>query len=204
MTDFDNNRFGLITGSMCSVLFPKKSAEVGQRTYAEELAQQMFFKFYDDSGTWQTDHGNDMEPFAFDHYKQYYNSQVTPGMFAMKDNYYGGTCDALCPDYGIDFKCPTSLKNWTKYLKGIEESQYHQAQMYMYLFDRDKWKVAAFLQETWRMTEQGKVYPVSIEKRMIINTVQKEPGWVELLHERGAKLIEWRNDYFKELQKHFS
>jgi hypothetical protein len=39
---FDTNRFGLITGSRCSVLFPKRSAEKGQRTYAKQLANQMY------------------------------------------------------------------------------------------------------------------------------------------------------------------
>jgi hypothetical protein len=203
MTNFDQKRFGLITGSRCSVLFPKKSAVVGQQTYAKELARQMFFQFYDDTSTWQTEHGNDMEQFALEHYRERYNSGVQPGMFAMKDDYFGGTCDAICPDRGVDFKCPTTLNNWLNYTEGIDESQYHQAQMYMYLFDRDKWEIAAFLQETWRMTERGIVYPVPVEKRMIITTVEKEAGWVELLHARGKQLIEMRDDYYNELQKRF-
>jgi len=46
---FDSQRFGLITGSECHVLFPEKgTGEVGQRTYAKKLANQMYFKFYDE------------------------------------------------------------------------------------------------------------------------------------------------------------
>ena len=58
---FDPQRYGLITGSKCSVLFPKRSAEVGQRQYAKELANNMFFRYYDNSGGRHTEHGNNNE-----------------------------------------------------------------------------------------------------------------------------------------------
>jgi len=64
MNEFDEKRFGLITGSKCSVLHPKRSAEAGQKTYAKELANQMYFRFYDEQGTWQTQHGKDFEAEA--------------------------------------------------------------------------------------------------------------------------------------------
>jgi hypothetical protein len=199
MTNFDERRFGLITGSKCVVLFPKRSVEVGQRTYARELAQQKYFKFYDDQSSWQTEHGNDMEQFAFDYYRDNYDKDIQPGSFQMKDEYFGGTSDAV----GVDFKCPTTLNKWLEYLQGVDAQQYHQAQMYMYLFGLQEWKIAAYLVETWRMTENGIQYPVAHDKRMITTTVKKEDGWESKLKERGLKLIEQRDEFYQDLIKKF-
>ena len=194
---FSPDRFGLITGSACSVLFPKRSSEKGQDTYAKKLAMQHVFKFYDEQSTWQTEHGNMCEHEAFEYYQKYFDKSIEKGYFKSIGN-CAGTCDAISENYGIDFKCPTTLQNWLDYLvTDISTEQYYQAQMYMYIFDKPKWKICAYLTETLRMGELGLSYPVEHNKRMIVIEVEKEQGWSDLLVERSANLIELRDKYIK-------
>jgi hypothetical protein len=201
---FDNNRFGLITGSKCSVLFPKRSAEKGQRTYAKQLANQMFFKFYDEKGTWQTEHGHLAESSGFEYYQQHFckDAEYQPNFEMYME--FGGSADCIAQDWGVDFKCPTSLEAWLDYLhEGIDEQQYHQAQMYMFLYDRPEWHICAYLLETNRMSDNGLTYPVDHDKRMIITKVKKEEGWSDLLIERGETVIQMRNEFYTNLIQNF-
>jgi hypothetical protein len=202
---FDNNRFGLITGSRCSVLFPKRSAEKGQETYAKELANQMYFKFYDEKSSWQTDHGHLAESSAFEYYQQKFckEAEYQPP-FEMYDC-YGGTADCITPNWGVDFKCPTSMEKWLDYFYlGVDEQQYHQCQMYMWLYDRPEWHICAYLLETEKMSNLGIVYPIDNNYRMIRNVVTREEGWSDLLQERGEKVILMRNLFYQKLKNHFT
>lgn len=204
MSEFDPKRFGLITGSRASVLFPKRSAEVGQRTYAKQLANQMFFRFYDETGSWQTEHGKDFEAEAYVYYHERFDSSaVHKPEFACIDD-FGGSADCLGDVDGVDFKCPTTLEKWLDYLHvGIDEDQYHQAQMYMFLYQRESWKVCAYLTETERMTNLGLTYPVPHDQRMIQVPVIKEDGWVDKLYERAPNIITQRDFFYEKLQQNF-
>lgn len=200
---FDPGRFGLITGSRANVLFPKKSADVGQRTYAKELATQMFFRYYDEVSTWQTEHGNFNEHEAFEYYQSKFDKNIEKGRFISK-GYHGGTSDSLGGVYGADFKCPTSLQKWLDYLtEGIDDQQYYQAQMYMYLFDKQYWIVCAYLTETLKMSEFGLVYPVPHDKRMIVVKVEKEIGFEDRLHSITPKIISMRDHFYELLKNQF-
>ena len=205
---FDKERFGLITGSKCSVLFPKaelmpSKISVGQDTYARQLAVQLYFEHYDEISTWVLEHGQYSENGAFEHYYKFYSDKIERGFWKKKGN-CGGTSDAVCPEYGVDFKCPTTLENWSDYMfDGIDKQQSHQAQMYMYLFDKPKWKTCIYLTETQRMTDFGLVYPVPEPKRMIIIEVEKEIGWAEKLEVTAPKIISKRDEYFGLLEARF-
>lgn len=201
---FDPQRFGLITGSVCSPLFPKRSAEVGQKTLAKQLANQMYFRFYDNQSTWITEHGNCAESTAFEYYKDRFDStcEYNPPFKALE--YWGGQADAIGKEAGVDFKCPVTLKGWLDYLHdGISDEQFHQCQMYMMLYNRDVWYIASFLMETDRMTENGEVYPVAHDKRMILIKVEKEPEWTEKLIEITPKIIAMRDFFYDKLKEQF-
>jgi hypothetical protein len=202
---FDPKRYGLITGSKCSVLFPKRSAEVGQRQYAKELANNMYFRFYDDTSTWQTEHGHLSESSAFEYYQTYFDkkAELHPPFVAFQE--WGGSADSISEDCGIDFKCPTTLKGWLDYLhEGIDDQQYHQAQMYMMLYHRSVWYICAYLLETSRMADNGMTYPVPYNKRMIRIKVEKEEGWFEKLEAITPKIIEMRDKFYNELKTQFN
>ena len=202
---FGPERFGLITGSKCSVLFPKRSAEVGQRTYAKQLANNMYFQFYDDKGTWQTEHGQLSESSAFEYYQANFDKLAEYGPKFAKEGYWGGSADAISPSCGIDFKCPTTLEGWIDYLhEGIDDQQYHQCQMYMMLYNRESWKICAFLLETNRMSENGLTYPVQHDKRMICIEVKKEVGWREKLELITPKIITMRDEFYEILKSNFN
>lgn len=202
---FVGERRGLITGSKVDVLFPKRSAEVGQRQYAKELANNMYWGYYDDNSTWQTEHGNDSESSAFEYFQMHYDKTaiLQPGFISL-ENTWGGSADCICNEKGVDFKCPTSLQGWLDYLhEGISAQQYYQSQMYMFLHNKPEWWVCAFLLETNRMTHKNLSYPVPYAKRMICIKVQKEDGWEDKLRERSPKIIEMRNNFYKELISQF-
>lgn len=199
------DRFGFITGSAVHVLFPKKSAEVGQRTYAKKLANEVFFQYYDEQSTWQTEHGNMNEYHAANHYTNTYGDLLTfPDFIADKENQIGGSPDAMSVGYGIDFKCPTTLQGWLDYLhEGISDQQYHQCQMYMHLSGCDKWVIAAYLTETLKMIDNGLEYPVKESSRMILIEVGKMEGWAEMILERAPKIISMRNEFIEKLKSQF-
>jgi hypothetical protein len=201
---FSKERFGLITGSVCSPLFPKRSAEVGQKNLAKDLANNMYFRYYDNVSTWQTEHGNLSESTAFEYYQTHYDktAEYTP-KFARLDN-WGGQADCICESVGVDFKCPTTLSGWLDFLhEGISEQQYNQAQMYMFLYKREKWNIAGFLLETQRMADNGDTYPVPYDKRMIINTVEVSKEWQEKLIEITPKIIAMRDFFYDKLVEKF-
>jgi len=201
---FTDERFGLITGSKVSVLFPKKSAEVGQRTYAKQLANQMFFKYYDEVGSWQTEHGTLSEQSALEYFQNFYDKDAYKPEF-IRDGYYGGSADCITPSFGIDFKCPTKLQAWLDYIhEGIDEQQYYQMQMYMKLYDMDRWKVCAFLLETTRMSDMGITYPIPYEKRMIVIDVQREETFATELDIRSPKIIRMRDEFLEVLKNNFN
>lgn len=200
---FSPERFGLITGSACHVLFPVRSAKVGQDTYARKLANEKYFRFYDEQSTWQTEHGNYSEHSAFEYFQRYYNKDIEKGYF-VKEGEFGGTSDALCPEFGIDFKCPTTLKAYIDYLyDGISDQQLHQAQMYMHLFKKDYWHIVAYLTETFRMTEMGLTYPIPLDKRMIVVVIKKQHSWIDRLMENSIPLLKDRDMYYNKLIEHF-
>lgn len=202
---FTKERFGLITGSECDVLFPDKGdGKVGQRTYAKKLANEMFFQFYDEKSTRDTDHGDMAEHFAFIHYQQYYGADVKPGRW-IKKGYCGGNTDAELPDRVIDFKCPTSLHKWLSYLyDGIDKQQKYQCQMYMYLTGLEIAELCAYLTETQFMNDSGLTYPVPEQKRMIITQVKKDPSFEQSLLSAIPNIIAMRNVYLETLEETFN
>lgn len=191
---FPQERFGLVTGSRCSSLVPKRSAEVGQRSLARKLAKERVFEFHDERGTWQTEHGKMAEVFAFEHYEKYFDNQIQRGRWIANGD-IGGSTDAEAEAYGVDFKCPTSLEVWLEYLEGIDDDQYNQAQLYMILTGKNKWLVAAYLIEHQFMTDNGLVYPIEESKRMILNEVEKSDEWAEKFFSNLPKVVELRDQY---------
>lgn len=201
---FSKERFGLVTGSKCTVLFPLKGdGKVGQRTYAKQLANQMFFQHYDETSTWQTEHGKMAELWAFDHYQKRTGDLEKGGW--IRKGHCGGTTDAVRRDRGVDFKSPTSLNAWLDYLHDpLDKQERDQCQMYMYLTGLEVWEIAAFLIETQWMTDNGLVYPVAEDRRMIIVRVEKDPTWEERLMEVLPSVIGMRDKFYQRLQEQFS
>lgn len=201
---FDKERFGLITGSACSVLFPEKgSGEVGMRTYAKKLANNMYFRYYDEVSTWQMQHGNMNEHEAFTYYQTNYDFNIEKGMWK-RDGNFGGTCDAIAEVYGMDLKCPCSLEAWLSYIHdGIDKQQYHQAQMYMFLFEKPLWKICAYLTETEFMIQRELTYPVPEDKRMIIVEVQRDDNWEEKLFKNSEFVVSARDSFYETLCTQF-
>jgi hypothetical protein len=202
---FDKYRFGLVTGSKCSVLFPDKGdGKKGQTTYARTLANEMYFRHYDETSTWQTQHGNLCEHTAFEYYSDYFDSRVEKGTF-IQSGECGGTSDALVAgERGIDFKCPTTLNGWLDYLHTpISKEQYHQCQMYMYLWDLPEWIIAAYLEETQFMSSNGLTYPVPHNKRMITVAISRDNEWKDKLQEPLAFVVRSRNEHLAKLKVHF-
>lgn len=192
---FPTERLGLITGSACSVLLPKRSAEKGVDTYARMLAMQKTFSHYDEISSWQMEHGNYAEYHAMNHYKQYHDKSAFKPEF-VKDGVFGGSADCLTDTSGVDFKCPTTMQTWLNYLiDGISYEQECQCQMYMMLYKRDTWFIAAYLLETLRMGEVGLQYPVKEEKRMILIKIEKDPNFETKIKLIAPSVIEARDSY---------
>jgi hypothetical protein len=121
----------------------------------------------------------------------------------MSEN-FGGTCDAIADEYGVDFKCPTSLEGWLDYIHaGIDKQQYCQAQMYMFLFDKPQWKVCAYLVETEWMLQRELRYPVDEKNRMIVVEVSRNEDWKDKLIESSRFVIEERDKFYKALCDQF-
>lgn len=201
---FPMERLGLVTGSKCSVLFPLKGdGKVGQRTYAKTLANEMFFQFYDERGTWQTEHGKMAEHWAFLHYQEHFGQNIQQGRFIVKGD-CGGSTDAELPDKGIDFKCPTTLNGWLDYLhEPLSKEQKDQCQMYMYLTGLPTWEIAAYLIETQFMTDNGLKYPVEEQDRMIIVPIHKDQTWEMRLDEPLKYVVGLRNEFLDNLTVKF-
>jgi hypothetical protein len=201
---FSMERFGLVTGSKCSVMFPLRGeGKVGQRTYAKTLANEMYFQFYDEKGSWQTEHGKMAEFFAFIHYEKYISANIEKGGWKSKGD-CGGTTDAELPDRVIDFKSPTTLNGWLDYIHNpLDKEQVDQLQMYMYLTGKPLAEIAAYLIETQFMSDNGLTYPVPEEKRMIIVRVEKDPTWEGRLKEILPSIIAQRDEFMKRLKMQF-
>ena len=202
---FPKERFGLVTGSKCSVMFPLRGdGVVGMTTYAKQLANERFFQFYDETSSWQTEHGKMAESFAFLHYQQYIDKDVELGGFYVNGD-CGGSTDAETKDTVIDFKCPTSLEKWLDYLHDkIDKKQNDQLQMYMYLTGKKKAEIAAYLIETQFMTDNGNTYPVPEDKRMIIVKIKKDNGWISTLGENLPFVVGMREKYINNLNNYFN
>lgn len=201
---FHMERFGLVTGSKCSVLFPiKGEGKVGQRTYAKTLANERFFKFYDERGSWETEHGKMAEYFALEHYQLYISSEIEKVGW-VRDGECGGTIDAERPDRIVDFKCPTSLNKWLDYIhEPLSKEQINQCQMYMYLKKKPLAEIAAYLTETQFMTDNGLQYPVPEDKRMIIVPVHRDTTWEMRLDEPLKYVISERDIFLEKLKEKF-
>ncbi len=196
---FPKERFGLITGSKCTVLFPLKgNGKAGMTTYAKQLANQKYFKFYDERSGWQTEHGKMAEHFAFMHYEEHIG-KLNAGRFLFKDE-CGGSTDAEEDDIIVDFKSPVTLEAWLDYLYfPIDAGQNDQLQMYMDLTGKGHARIAAYLTETQFMNDNGLTYPVPEDKRMIIIDVPKDETWAERLVEPKDFVIRTRNEFIEKL-----
>ncbi len=202
---FSVERFGLITGSECSVLFPLKGeGKAGQKTYAKKLANEMFFRHYDEKSNRNTEHGTMAEHFAFIHYQQYFGADLKPGRW-IKKGVCGGNTDAELIDRVVDFKCPVTLHGWLEYLhEPLDKYEVDQLNMYMYLAEVDRAEIGAFLTETQFMNDNGLTYPVPEEKRMIIKAVDKDPTFEERLLIKAPEIIAMRDEYLEKLNKAFN
>ena len=193
---FNPDRLGTITGSSCYILHPDKGdGKAGMTTYAKRLAKERYFQFYDEVSTWEMRHGEMGESWGLAHLQKYYSKDFIQGDF-IRDGEFSGTCDAIAPTCGADIKCPTTMDKWLDYLyDGISKQQYHQCQMYMWLFNRPRWIVAAYLIETGFMSDNGLTYPVDESDRMIIFEVERDENWAEKLKINAKFVIETRDGY---------
>jgi len=201
---FPKERFGLVTGSKCSVMFPLKGdGVVGMTTYAKQLANERFFQFYDEKSPWQAEHGKMGEHFARIHYTTY-SSDLQEGTWTVKGE-CGGSTDAETDTKVIDFKCPVTLEGWLDFMYDkLKKDYYDQLQMYMWLRDKPESEIAAYLTETQFMTDNGLTYPVPEEKRMIIVKVIRDPKWEERLNEQLPFVVEMRDKYIEVLKSKFN
>ena len=201
---FHEERFGLVTGSRCSPLVPIRAADVGKRTLAMQLANEKFFKCYDEISTWQTDHGKMSEHEAFEHWNKYVNIGFIQKGKWHKVGETGGTTDAEGDTFGVDFKCPTTINGWLNFLHNdIDKAYYDQAQLYMMLTGFDTWYIAAYLSETLRMGDLGLMYPVPMEKRMIIRKIEVNEDWRIKFNTFLPLVIEMRDNFYNNLKNHF-
>lgn len=202
----DDKRFGLVTGSRCSPLVPIKSAEKGLDSLAFELATEMYFKYSDEVSTWQMEHGHYGEPFAFEHFKKYYDDSIELGRFINTGD-EGGSTDAEANLYGLDFKCPTTLVDWLEYYtiteSNLDRKYYNQCQMYMRLTGKKVWYICAYLIETLRMNDNGDVYPVSESKRMILVRVNFNQEWNDKFDKNLPTLVSKREEYFELIKSRY-
>lgn len=201
---FPKERFGLVTGSKCTVMFPLKGdGVVGMTTYAKQLANERFFQFYDEKNPWQAEHGKMGEHFAMMHYRQHYGD-LEAGTWTVKGD-CGGSTDAETDTKIVDFKCPVTLESWLDYLYDkLKKDYFDQLQMYMYLRDKEESEIAAYLTETQFMTDNGLTYPVPEDKRMIIVKVMRDPKWEVKLKENLPFVIEMRDKYIEVLKAKFN
>ena len=200
---FPKERFGLVTGSKCSVMFPLRGdGVVGMTTYAKQLANEKYFQFYDEMSSWQTEHGKMAEYFAALHYQELFGEINQGGWYVNGD--CGGSTDAETDEVVIDFKCPTTLEKWLDYLyEPLDKKQIDQLQMYMYLTGKNKARIAAFLLETQFMTDNGLKYPVSEKERMIIVGIEKDLAWEDKLNDQLPFVVGMRDKYISVLKEKF-
>ena len=201
---FDAERFGTITGSKASILMPKSGKIVdGMDTYARQLAKERYFQFYDEMSTWQMEHGQQSESYALVHWRKYVNPNLEEGYFKRVGE-WSGTCDHICDDYIVDSKCPVTMDKWLEYYyDGISSQQFHQGQMYCYIFDRPRCIFGAYLCETNRMSELGLTYPVPEKNRLIQVEVKRDPNWIKKFTPQAEWVIGERDKYIELLKNKF-
>lgn len=201
---FSKERFGKVTGSKCSVMFPLRGdGVVGMTTYAKQLANEMFFQFYDEKTIWQTEHGKMSEHYAMIHYRENI-CDIDEGKWYCQDE-CGGNTDAETEDTVVDFKSPVTLEGWLDYLhEPLDKKYYNQLQMYMFLTGKERSQIAAYLTETQFMNDNGLRYPVPEKKRMIIVDVKKDKAWDSKLKEQLEFVIGMRDKYLQKLNEYFS
>ena len=201
---FHPERYGHITGSKAYILMPESGKVVeGMRTYAKQLAKERYFQYYDEVSTWQMEHGNQSESYALAHWRKYVNPDLQEGYFK-RIGELAGTCDHICDDYLVDSKCPVSMENWLNYLyEGVSKQQYHQGQMYCFLFNRPRIIFGAYLCETNRMSDYGLVYPVPESQRLIQIEVVSDPNWIDKFMLMAEKVIAMRDEYIELLTERF-
>ena len=201
---FHPERYGHITGSKAYILMPESGKVVeGMRTYAKQLAKERYFQYYDEVSTWQMEHGNQSESYALAHWRKYVNPDLQEGYFK-RIGELAGTCDHICDDYLVDSKCPVSMENWLNYLyEGVSKQQYHQGQMYCFLFNRPRIIFGAYLCETNRMSDYGLVYPVPESQRLIQIEVVSDPNWIDKFMPMAEKVIAMRDEYIELLSERF-
>ena len=96
------------------------------------------------------------------------------------------------------------MEKWLDYLyDGINKQQYHQGQMYCYLFDRPRIIFGAYLCETNRMSDYGLVYPVPEPQRLIRVEVVSDPNWIDKFMPMAEKVIAMRDEYIELLSERF-
>jgi len=202
---FPKERFGLVTGSKCSVMFPLRGdGVVGMTTYAKQLANERYFQFYDEMSSRATDHGKMAEHFAAIHYREYYDDSLGEGGWYVKDE-CGGLTDGETTKKVIDFKCPVTLEGWLDFLYDkLDKKYYDQLQMYMYLTGKDYSEIAAYLTETQWMSDNGLTYPVKEKDRMIIVGVKKDNTWEGRLKEHLPFVTKMRDKYIEILMGKFN
>lgn len=200
---FSKERFGLVTGSRCSPLVPKKDAKAGMITLSRKLANEIVFQFYDEVSTWEMEHGKLGEYFARQHYIDHFDNSISEGRWINKVK-YGANTDAESLDYGIDFKCQTTLKGWTDTLVDeVKDTYQNQAQLYMLAAKKDRWVIANYLIETQKMTDYGLVYPVKEKDRMILQEVKASEEWQEKFFSNLPFVISKRDEFIEILKTKF-
>ena len=218
---FHPQRAGKVNASECHVLFTDTGNVTdkltkGQITYAEKLAIQSYFHHYDEVQSWRFEHGHMAEPFGIEYLNKHYKSNVVAipqSDYLWNEEFqYGGGGDAideyngiaLSEDAGYDIKAPTSLLKWGSYItSGISKQQYHQCQMYMELYKKKRWYIAAFLIENVWMVQNEETYPVPEHQRMILVEVTREEGWKEKLEAITPKIIAMRDEFYNKLKTQF-
>lgn len=197
---FPPERFGRVSGSRCGPLVPLKDAKKGMITLAKKLAKERYYQFYDEVSTWEMEHGKLNEPMAHEHFKKYFDKKICKGHSGFEGELAWST-DAEGIDYGVDYKCPTSLEKFNEYLfEGISDYEYNQAQFYMMKRNLSRWYVCPFLAETLRMSDYGLIYPEKEENRMLPIEVLPSDEWREKFWSNLPFVVENRDTYIEILK----
>ena len=200
---FPPERLGRISGSRCSSLVPKKDAEKGMVTLAKKLASEKYFQTFSEVNTWEMEHGKMGEHWAHEQFKAYHNLQIQKGVFGY-DGDLSWSTDAECSEYGVDYKCPTTLDKFNDYLfDGLSDYEINQAQFYMMVCKLDLWLVCPFLMETQRMTDNGLTYPIPEKQRLLIIEVKPDQNWRDKFWSNKDFVINKRDEFIEILKLKF-
>lgn len=146
-------RIGFVTPSKFKVLLvgDGKNWSEGAKTYAEEIACEMFFGVSKEQVKSKSlDRGNENEWLAL---KAYEESEIVilekPGFTVHPDPaffFIGGTPDGIVDEFGgVDTKCPNSENHYKNIKRGEQLKIYNpQFQGYMWIFDKIWWDMASY------------------------------------------------------------